>query len=147
MEPNQPTREELLAEFESDERQCFDSGRVNNITDIALSIIAVIGSLVATILAAADMVPRWCLAAFAAIPAASASLQQIVDFRGRSIWYFSHSAKLTALFVALKYASHPDLEEFARKRAELEIEGDKTWRQIGNAKSLPVSRRGKRPSA
>jgi hypothetical protein len=92
MEPYQPTRESLLEDFEIDEAQCFSSARINNITDITLSILAVIGSLVATVLAAGAKVAPWIVATFASIPAASASLQRIVDFRGRSIWYFAHSA-------------------------------------------------------
>jgi hypothetical protein len=40
-----PSRDDLLDEFYSDEETCFDSGRLNNITDLALSMIAVIGSL------------------------------------------------------------------------------------------------------
>jgi hypothetical protein len=36
-----PTRADLIQEFEEDEDDCFDSGRWNNITDFALSILAV----------------------------------------------------------------------------------------------------------
>jgi hypothetical protein len=63
------------------------------------------------------------------------SLQKIIDFRGRSLWYFHHSANLKALALSLKFAKEPNLEEFARRRAEIEIEGEQRWAQIGGARN------------
>jgi hypothetical protein len=129
-----PTRSELLEEFQDDQESCFDSGAKNNITDIALTIASVVTSLAATVLVSAT--PYKPLAAsMAAIPAACTALQRTVDFRGRSLWYFHHAASLKALALSLKFARNPDLEEFARKRADLEMEGELRWAQIGGGRA------------
>jgi hypothetical protein len=133
-------RGSLLQEFEIDERQCFESGRLNNITDIALSIISVLTSLAATVLVSTG-VDKAVVASVAALPAACTALQRTVDFRGRSLWYFEHAANITALSVSLRYATTPDLEQFAKRRAELEIDGDKRWGQIGRSGESPSNRR------
>ena len=49
MPSDTPSRADLLEEFYADEQSHFDSGRPNNITDLALSIFAVLASLAATI--------------------------------------------------------------------------------------------------
>ncbi len=141
-----PTRSELISELESDEKQCFEAGRLNNVTDICLSIASVLSSLVATVLVSSVKEKLWVAGAFAALPAAFTSLQKIVDFRGRSLWYFGFSANLTALTVSLKYAKDPDLEDFAKRRASLEIEGDKQWAKLGRTSdsSVPGTRNRKR---
>lgn len=134
-----PTREQLIEDFEADEDACFDSGRVNNIVDIALTILSVLGSLVATVLAATIM-NKALVASVAAIPAACTSLQRIVGFRGRSVWYFQHAAALKALKFNLKYASSPNLEKFAEDRAELELAGEQRWEQVVAGKDTPEGR-------
>jgi hypothetical protein len=145
MPSDMPTRAELLDEFAADETSCFGSGATNNVTDIVLTLMSVVSSLAATILASAT--PHHFLAAsFAAVPAACTSLQRIIDFRGRSHWYFKHAADLKALALSLRYAKTPDLEEFAQRRAELEVEGEQRWAQIGGAKDAQerkVNRRRK----
>jgi hypothetical protein len=139
LETETPTRANLLNEFQLDEQSCFESGRRNNITDIALTVASVLGSLTATILVATTAY-KPLIASAAAIPAACTSLQKIVDFRGRSLWYFQHSANLKALGVALKYATDPNLEEHAKKRADLELEAETRWAQIGSGKEVPSVR-------
>jgi hypothetical protein len=135
-----PTRADLIQEFEEDEDNCFDSGRWNNITDIALSVLAVLGSLAATVLVSASK-NLALTASVAALPAACTTLQRIVDFRGRSLWYFQHSASLKALAVSLKYAANPDLEAFAKRRADLEVEAEKRWSGVGSGRDLTRSNR------
>lgn len=142
MAPLAPTKDDLLEEFYADESQCFDSGRTNNITDIALSFIAVLGSLAATVMVSTGL-NHALVASVAAVPAACTTLQRVIDFRGRSLWYFQHAASLTALAVSLKYAATPDLERFARQRADLEIEADKRWSQVGGARQ-PAKRKSRR---
>ena len=134
-----PTREQLIKDFEEDEDACFDSGRTNNVVDIALTIISVLGSLVATVLAATVKNPAL-VASVAAVPAACTSLQRIVGFRGRSVWYFQHAASLKALKFKLKYAVSPNLEEFAEERAELELTGEQRWEQVVAGKDTPEGR-------
>lgn len=80
------------------------------------------------------------IASIAAVPAACTSLQRIVDFRGRSVWYFQHSASLKALAVSLRYATSPNLEEFARRRADLEVQGEQRWKQVLRRKNVAAGR-------
>ncbi|HXM43541.1 MAG TPA: hypothetical protein VN924_20055 [Bryobacteraceae bacterium] len=133
------TVDNLLEEFDADEAICFDSGRLNNITDITLSIASVLGSLVATVLVAAGAYKALSASA-AAVPAACTTLQRIVDFRGRSLWYFNLAANIKALSVSLRYAKEPDLEKFAKERAQLEIDADNRWKQIGGSAEAPKTR-------
>jgi hypothetical protein len=139
MPEEMPTRAELIREFAEDEESCFDSGRLNNISDIALSIVSVLGSLAATVLVSTGAA-KALIATFAAVPAASTTLQRIIDFRGRSLWYFRHSANLKALTVSLRYATNPDLEAFARRRADLEVEAEQRWAQIGSGNDAPTGK-------
>jgi hypothetical protein len=146
MTQEMPARSELIDEFQADEESCFDSGAKNNITDIALTITSVVASLAATVLVSATS-HKPLAASVAAIPAACTALQRIVDFRGRSLWYFHHSANLKALVLSLKYAKNPDLEEFAKRRADIEIEGEFRWAQIGGARAGQEGevKRGRKP--
>jgi hypothetical protein len=129
-----PTRAELIDEIVADQESCFDSGATNNKTDIALTIISVLSSLAATVLVSATSL-KIVTACMAAVPAACTSLQKIIDFRGRSLWYFHHSANLKALALSLEFAKDPNLEEFARRRAEIEIDGEQRWARIGGARN------------
>jgi hypothetical protein len=138
--PDSYTRDEFLREVEDEGESCFASGRQNNISDLTLSIVAILGSLIATVLAAAS-VPRWAVAAVAAVPAACASLQRIVDFRGRSVWYFKCATYMRSISYALKYSEAPNLEEFARKRGEFEAEMEREWSRIGREGATPSSRK------
>jgi hypothetical protein len=117
------------------------AGRTNNITDVALSISGILASLAATVLAATHVLP-WITAAVATVRAC-ASIQKVVDVRGRSGWYFRHAALVRFLASALKYAKIPDVEEFARKRGELEVEMEREWSQIGRSGVMPSARRRK----
>ncbi len=135
------TADELLRELDGDGDSYFLSGRQNNVTDLLLSMAAILASLVATVLAATGQAPPWISATAAAVPAACASLQRVVDFRGRSSWYFQHAARVRALAISMRYAKSPDIEEFARKRGDLEVEMEKEWSQIGRSGAVPRSSR------
>jgi len=133
----------LLAEFEEDRAVSFRAGRLNNVTDITLSTLSVFASLAATVLIATKF-PITLAASMAAVPAACTSLQRIVNFRARSHWYFEQASQLTALVISLRYASHPDLGEFAEKRANLEIAGEKRWSQLGSDRTPATPEKMKR---
>ena len=83
---NETARNELIAELEADGESYFSGGFWNNIIDLSLTILTVLASLVATVLASANSqsVSKWVIAAVAAIPAGAASLQRIVGIRERS---------------------------------------------------------------
>src|SRR6516225_7717067 len=105
------------------------------VSDLSLTIMTVLASLVATVLATSGEkgVPRWIVAAVAAIPAAAASLQRIIGIRERSNWYFLYAAQVRALATELKYAATPNIEEFGKRYAELEVEIEKEWLKIGHS--------------
>ncbi len=132
-------RETLLANLEQDGDSYFGAGTQNNIIDLSLTITVVLASLVATVLAT-TAASRWIVAAVAAIPAAAASLQRIVGIRERSNWYFLCAAEVRALATRLKYAAAPNLEDFAFKRAELEVQMEKEWLKIGHSGATPSTR-------
>jgi hypothetical protein len=125
-----PERDELLQELENDGEEFFDGGRLNNISDVALTIASVFASLAATVLASSEVL-RWIYASVAAIPAACVTLQKTLDLRGRSNWYFQYAALVRGLATELKYASAPDVEEYAQRRAKLETQMEEEWRRIG----------------
>jgi hypothetical protein len=131
------TRKEFIRELERDSWSDFLSGRRNNRTDTILSIVTVVASLIATILATNPHIYPWIIAAVAAIPAACTSLQRIVGFRERSDWYFHHADKLRELLFEVKYAKAPDLEEFALRRGKIEVEVGAQWRQRNNLTAKP----------
>ena len=136
-------REELIEELVADGESYFSSGATNNIIDLTLIVLTVLASLAATVLATTS-VAKWIVAGVAAVPAAATSLQRIVGIRERSNWYFLHAANVRALATELKYASAPNLEEFSKKRGELEIEMEKQWLEIGHAGAASGRRPGVR---
>jgi hypothetical protein len=135
---------ELISELETDGDDFFSSGRQNNITDLSLTCLTVVASLGATVLAAADpsAISKWMLAAVAAIPAAAASLQRITAVRERANWYFIYAAKVRALAKQLRYASAPNLEDFAKRSGAIDEEMEADWQKIGHV--APTRREGTR---
>ena len=131
-------RDDLLHDLQEDWESCFASGKLNNISDVTLSIVAVVASLVATVLAGTETA-KWAVASVAAVPAACTTLQRLVDFRGRSNWYFRYSSNVRALANSLRFSDAPDLSDFARKWGALDIEMDRD-RSGGRGQSPRVAR-------
>lgn len=148
-------RDELVRELEEDGDSFFTAGRWSNITDILLMVVTVLASLIATVLAATEITQHrhWIIAGVAAIPAAATSLQRIIGIRERAYWYFLYAAHVRSLATRLKYADAPSIEEFAKKRAELEIEMEMMWIKAARPEATlsgksgsPVSQRsGRQP--
>lgn len=136
--PQTPERDELLQELEDDGEVFFDGGRLNNMSDLTLTIVSVFASLAATVLVSAP-VPRWSTAAVAAVPAACLALQKTLDPRGRSNWYFQYAALVRGLATELKYATAPVVEEYALRRAKLETQMEEEWRRIARSSAAPSS--------
>jgi len=126
------TKADFIRDLDKEAWSDFIWGIENNRTDIVLTIVTVVASLIATILAGTQEVYRWVVAAVAAVPAACTSLQRIIGFRERSDWYFQHADKLRQLSFELKYAKTPDLEEYARRRGKIEVEMGEKWRRRNN---------------
>ena len=140
--PSSSDREELLQELFEDGEAFFSGGRFNNIFDIVLTVITVVASLAATGLAASGQAPRWLLTTIAALPAAITGIQQAIDIRGRSNWYFLYAAKVRALEWKLKFADSPNIQEIAEERANLELVMEIEWPKVGHLLSASSVRKG-----
>ncbi len=131
------SRDQLVHDMEEDADYSYKwGGRNNNVTDAVISMLIIVASMAAAVLALAptkETLPWWLVAAVASLPAACVSLQQVVGFRRRSYWHFLNGARTRAIAMELKFADSPNLQEFARKRGALEIEMEKAWPQIGGA--------------
>jgi hypothetical protein len=137
--PNVPTADDLLRDMETDAEQYFDRGKNNNIIDISLTIAAIVSSLAAASVAATD-VQRFIRVGVAAIPAAFTSIQKVVEVKARSNWYFNYATRLRVLAATLQYSQNPDLEDFAKQRANIDLEMEQAWGQIGQREVKPVTK-------
>lgn len=122
--------EALLASIEADAEEYFDGGRTSNIWDMVLTISVIVTSLIAAVVASIDTY-KWIRIGIATLPAAIASIQKITDVKARSNWYFLYAARLRSLAVNLDFASEPNVEEFAKKKAAIDLAMEKAWGGIG----------------
>ena len=129
-----PRRDELLEDLDSDGNSYFSGGFWNNIIDLSLTVCTVFASLIASGLAVAhsERVRPWQIAIIAGIPAAAASIQKIVGVRERSNWYFMYAAQVRSLATRLRFAT-PTVEEIANERAKLEIKMEADWTKLGSS--------------
>src|SRR5215471_14873051 len=130
--------EDLLKELENDIADAYSSGTLNNKVDIALSFATVVTSLIATALVAAnDVLPKVVTAVAAALPATCTALQNFVQFKERSSWYFEYAARARAIGILYRAEAKPDLKEFATQRAALEIDMERQWAAIIRGAARP----------
>jgi hypothetical protein len=134
--PDDAAVRKFLKELEEDAVEYFDGGRENHLWDIGLTISAIVTSLIAATIAAAD-VPRWIRVGIAAVPAACTSIQKVLEVRARSNWYFNYATRYRALGTTLEHASSPNLEEFAKKKNGIDLDMERTWGQIGRGGVKP----------
>jgi hypothetical protein len=135
-------RDKLVSSITRDTDAWFFGGKLNNVADILCTALTVVGSLAASVLGGSHRVDPEIVAAVAAFPAAVATLQRAVNFRGRSFWYFRAGARMRALLFELESAEVPNVEEFARRRGDLEQELDDGWAEaLGNGPALVVAGR------
>jgi hypothetical protein len=143
--PKTATVDDLVTEMEDDAEEYFDGGRFNNIVDISLTSAAILTSLIAAAVAAADVL-RWIHVAVAAVPAACTSIQKVVEVKARSNWYFTYSTRLGVLAATLRYAQNANLEDFARKRAAIDLEMEQAWSQLGRGAAKAAAKGRKQRS-
>jgi hypothetical protein len=124
-------RQTLLDDLEGRSDDAFASGRTNNLWHIWLSILTILASLFATVLAAADELPRVVLAASAALPAAFAAAQKTFQPRRLAQWYFLKSARIGAIWTELSFDDAPDMKAYAKRLGEVELDMEKLWKDIG----------------
>ena len=93
-----------------------------------MSFATVLTSLIATVLVTANgLNPKVVTAVATALPAACTALQNIVQFKERSNWYFEYAARARAIGMLYRADEKPDLKEFATQRAALEVEMERQW--------------------
>lgn len=119
----------------------FDGGRTNNLSDLTCSIGSIVASFLAAVLAAVRGAPGWLTAIIAAFPGLCASLQGVVDFRGRSAWYFVKYGKLRELEENLRWDPNLSEPEAARRFGAIVTEMENRWTEfVKTAGSAPASR-------
>jgi hypothetical protein len=124
-----PDFDAFVRDLECEARQYSQWGKRNNLSDVTLTMVSILGSLAAAIIGASKAAPYWA-AGCAALPAACTSFQRIVQLRERSFLHFQHAAAIAALATRLKYACEPDLERFALERAQLTIDRENRWTHV-----------------
>jgi len=120
-------RGKLVRDIYNDADIWYKGGKLNNIADLLFTTSTVLASLAATVLSGTDRVEAVVVATVAALPAALATIQRVVNFRGRSLWYFRAGAHMRALGYETEWAKAPDLEKLARKRGSLEKRLEAEW--------------------
>jgi hypothetical protein len=128
----------LTDEIDAEADVSFQGGRTNNLTDLGCSIGAIVASFLAAVLAAVSGAPGWVTAAVAALPGLCNSLQRIVDFRGRSAWYFVKYAKLRDLALRTKYNSSLTPEEAGLQLGAIVKEMEDRWSELVRTGAPPA---------
>lgn len=141
--PKEPNADDLQREVEAEAEEYFSAGRFNNISDICLTVSAIVTSLIAAVIAATEA-QQWIRVGIAAVPAACTSIQKVIEVRARSNWYFNYAARLRALGLTLRFAGNPEVEDFAKKKAAIDLDMEKAWAQIGRGGAKPIANGKKR---
>jgi hypothetical protein len=121
---------DLADEITAEADVSFQGGRTNNLSDLGCSIGAIIASFLAAVLAAVSGAPGWVTAIIAALPGLCNSLQRVVDFRGRSAWYFVKAAKLRDLALTVKWDPNLPPKEAARQFGGILKEMEDRWSEL-----------------
>jgi hypothetical protein len=123
-------KDALTTEFQDSIRELSANGKTNHMLNIYLTIGAVLASLLATALVSAEHLPKVILALFTALPAAFATVQSSVAFRRKSHWYFMQATRIGALQMELRFDPNPDLQNYAKRRAQIGLEMEPEWGNI-----------------
>lgn len=120
----------LLDDIRGEANVCFDGGRTNNLSDLGCAIGAIAASAIAAVLAAINGVPGWLTAIIAGLPAVLASLQRVVDFRGRSAWYFIKYSKLRDLSLRMQFDETIKSADAAARYGAILTEMEERWADL-----------------
>lgn len=131
---------DLVDEISAEADVSFEGGRTNNLSDLGCAIGAIASSFLVAVLAAVSNTPGWLVAAVAALPALFTSLQRIMDFRGRSAWYFVKYAKLRDLGLTLKYNPNFPPVEAAKQFGAILKEMEERWSDFVRSGSSPPAK-------
>lgn len=135
--PQEP--QTLMDEIDSDADVAFSGGRTNHLSELVCSIGAIVASFIAAVLAAVGGVPGWLTAMVAALPGVLASLQRVIDFRGRAAWYFIKASRLRDLSRNVKYEIVP-VQDGARLFGEIDKTMEERWSEFVKTGSPPPSK-------
>lgn len=119
----------LIGELDSEAESLFAGGKINHLSDLGCSIGAVVASFLAAILVALGDAPAWGIAGIAALPGFFASLQKVVDFRGRAAWYFVKAAELRDISLSTRFGNL-SIQEAAKKWGETEKKMEDRWPEM-----------------
>lgn len=121
----------FIEDIDAEVVSLFGGGRINHLSDLGCSFGAIFASFLAAILAAlgSESVAVWITAVVAALPGLFASLQRVVDFRGRAAWYFVKAAELRNLSLNSKYGNI-SMQEAAKQWGETEKKLEERWPEM-----------------
>ena len=120
----------FVNELEVEIKKYRHYGKTNNLSDVGLTMVSIIGSIAAAVVAAASgksAAAHYLAAGFAALPAACTSYQRTAKLRERASLHFEYAASVTGLVAGMKYAKDPNLEQFATEWAHLVIAREKRF--------------------
>jgi hypothetical protein len=118
--------EDLARQLENEVERYSGLGRMNNLSDVALTMVSIVGSIAGAVVAASRLAPFWA-AGCAALPAACTSYQRIVQLRERAFLHFEYAAQVEALALRLKTASAPDMAAFGQEWGEMITDRERRW--------------------
>ena len=124
-------KDSLIAELRKVADQNKKWGWTNYRFAYLVAIIAVAGSIAATILAAVNVVPSWVTAIIASVPAAVVAVSKTFDFERKAIWQWRTTKRIEALIRKLEHENATE-EEVSREFSNLDIETFDGWIRYSN---------------
>jgi hypothetical protein len=119
-------KQTLLTKVNDEAEALYKAGRTSHTTDLICSYASIIGSALATIMAASGLFVDWVTASIAAIPGVCTGLQRVADFRGRSAWYFLHSTDHEVLSHNLEFGNI-SVQDAAREFGAIKKRWQEGW--------------------
>jgi hypothetical protein len=119
-------RDEFANDLKAEAVDYWSLGRMNNLWDVALTMISIVGSIAGAVVSASGKAPLWA-ALWASLPAACTSYQRIIQLRERACLHFEYAAEVEALELKTRTAESPDLEALGREWGELIKERENRW--------------------
>jgi hypothetical protein len=113
-------------------------GRINRMATMnytfawLFAVTGVLGSIVATILSAAQIHAGWVTAVMAAIPGAVISIHNTFNFEKKALWHWRTTKLLKSLIRKLEYEKNPDLEAVSKDYSRIDQETFEGWMSFSN---------------
>lgn len=130
MTPDKTTK--LIAEISALETKSQEHASKNHRFAYLTAIVAVLGSVSATIMINIDDVPKWLTSIMAILPAAVGAATSILRFEPKSQWFYERLHKLSELRRRLEFGAE-EPGEIARELSALEQQYQENWVKFGFA--------------